>query len=402
MINVVGGIYRERCMWPHWDEVFGSAGRGASALARLGEKVRLVGFADHISKDVMQIRAATTDFELDITLVDEGVQFHYVHGLARPRIKRPQVSCDPLRVDASKVVRYGMIEGTAVVNGDQVVYDPQNVVKPERFSANGSTAKRLALVLNRFEASQMLGGATDLSNEQIGEALCKSEDAEVVVIKLGTRGAFVYTKDAHAIVPAFESSRVWKIGTGDTFVASFAHAWMGGAQAIDAAEFASRATAYYCEKADFATSAALGVFAPTPIAVSERFSEGWRPTVYLAGPFFALNQLWAVEEARNALRDMAARVISPYHDIGNGAAEVVVPQDIEAIRRSDIVFAIADGLDSGTIYEIGFAKALGKPVIVYSENVKSDDLKMMAGTDCFICHDFVSAIYRTIWTASAL
>lgn len=401
MINVVGGIYRERCMWPHWDEVFGSAGRAASALARLGRQVRLHGFADPISREVMEIRAAAESFQFVPNAVEAGVQFHYIHGLAHPRIKQPPAPQGQITVAADKIIRYGMIEGTAVVNGDYVVYDPQNVGRPERFSQNGSTATHLALVLNRFEASQMTG-CRDLSSLELAERLCDLEGAEVVVIKLGTNGALVYTKSAQATIPAYESNRVWKIGTGDIFVASFAHAWMGGATPVEAAHFASRATAFYCEQADFATLSAMATFSPTPIIPSRRRTDGWQPTIYLAGPFFALNQLWVVEEARNALRDMGAQVISPYHDIGKGPAEIVVPQDIDAIRKSDLIFAISDGFDPGTIFEVGFAKALGKPVVVYAENEAREDLKMMAGTDCFICSDFVTAIYRAIWTASVL
>ena len=46
MLTIVGGIYREICLRPQWDEVYGSAGRAASAIARLGGKVELRGYLD--------------------------------------------------------------------------------------------------------------------------------------------------------------------------------------------------------------------------------------------------------------------------------------------------------------------------------------------------------------------
>lgn len=61
------------------------------------------------------------------------------------------------------------------------------------------------------------------------------------------------------------------------------------------------------------------------------------------------------------------------------------------------MLAIADGLDSGTIFEVGYARSRGIPVVMYAENVSPEDLKMMDGTDCFLRDDFVSAIYQTAW-----
>src|SRR6218665_132613 len=93
---------------------------------------------------------------------------------------------------------------------------------------------------------------------------------------------------------------------------------------------------------------------------------------------------------------------SPYHDVGLGSAEDVVSVDLEAVERTDLVFAICDGLDSGTIYEIGFARALDKPVVVYCENEGEENLKMMAGSECCLVTDYVSAIYETLWLAATL
>ncbi|GFZ66165.1 hypothetical protein PSE10B_26870 [Pseudomonas amygdali pv. eriobotryae] len=41
MITIVGGVYRERCMRPAWDDIYGSAGRAATAIARFGGQAEL-------------------------------------------------------------------------------------------------------------------------------------------------------------------------------------------------------------------------------------------------------------------------------------------------------------------------------------------------------------------------
>ena len=78
----------------------------------------------------------------------------------------------------------------------------------------------------------------------------------------------------------------------------------------------------------------------------------------------------------------------------------MAPKDIEALNACDCVFAIIDGLDSGTLFEIGYAVAKGKKVVAYVENETDGALKMLKGTGCDIQSDFTTAIYKTCWYAS--
>jgi nucleoside 2-deoxyribosyltransferase len=76
--------------------------------------------------------------------------------------------------------------------------------------------------------------------------------------------------------------------------------------------------------------------------------------------------------------------------------------DIEAIVKCDLMFACLDGLDPGTLFEIGFARAMKKPVVVYTTSAKEEDLKMPEGSGCLIVRDFTTAIYKSVWTALSL
>ncbi len=402
-INVVGGVYLEYCMRPHWGEIYGSAGRAASSLAAMGREVRLTSFCDSRAAEVLHARAALEGFAVDPCAIDQIASFSYLHGLDTPQIRVPMRATEPLKVDAEHVVRFGMLEGDAVVTARRAVYDPQNVRDPKPFHENGSTAVELALVLNRYEA-ETFGLRTNESIEDLAKDLLAQQRAAVVVIKLGPGGALVTTKSSCEYIPAYETNSVWKIGSGDVFVAQFALHWLTEERsASDAAERASRATAYYCSTRGFVTPDTRHHESYSAIQVSQRYrNQAWRPTVYLAGPFFSLAQLWLVEQARADLIGLGVRVFSPYHDVGHGTADDVVEKDLDAIRQSDLVLALADGLDSGTLYEIGYARALGKPVIVYTENETEGDLKMMQGSQCILCNDYVSAIYRTLWTGAAL
>lgn len=403
MITIAGGIYRERCMRPAWDDIYGSAGRAATAIARFGGQAELHAYVDSDTQVVMEARAAAEGFVFSPVACRTGVTFEYIHGLATPDIRRGARASSQLEVTAEKVLRFGMIDGTAVVNAEYAVFDPQNAGGPESFSANGSTAKHLALVLNRHEANLLLPGSIELAPEEVAAALATQETAEVVVIKMGPLGALVYDNGNISRVPAYRTERVWKIGSGDTFAAHFALAWLdNGLSAHEAASIASIATAFYCETQGFPDKTLLAEFKPKALQPSERYHNGYAPKVYLAGPFFTLAELWMVGQARRDLIDMGLNVFSPYHDVGLGTAEDVVEKDLEGVRDCDVLFAIGDGLDSGTIFEIGYARALGKPVVCYAENESDQDKKMMAGSDCRITDDYVSAVYQMAWDAVEL
>jgi nucleoside 2-deoxyribosyltransferase len=403
-IDVVGGVYYEYCARPRWDSLYGSGGRAAVGLAKMGGQVRLRSYFTPASS--AQFRA---DFALlsKLTLAESAVakeiRFRYMHDSSKPEIfRQPDARGADISVVADNVVRFGMLEGEAIVEADWAVYDPQNMGVAEPFAKNGSKANHLALVLNSYEA-QAMANAWGRPPNECAQIIAGQQNAEVVVVKMGAAGALVWTAGKAQTVPAYRTTNVWKIGSGDCFVAYFAHAWMHERRSPqEAAAFASRATAYYCETTQMPTPADLATFNPAQVQVSEAFKGGAKRQVYLAGPFFDLAQLWMIEEARRNLREAGLKVFSPYHDIGLGRAVDVVEQDLKGIRQSDIVFAIADGLDAGTIYEIGYARAIGRPVVVYSEREGEEALKMAEGSGCVIVRNYTTALYAALWEAAKL
>jgi nucleoside 2-deoxyribosyltransferase len=400
VIHVVGGIYNEVCLNPPWRETFGSAGRAAQAMAEMGISSVLYGYANDDTSLVVQSRAHFGNYKFERTKAPRAVTFAYEHGLSTPHFSVPDQNYPPISISVTgeMVVRFGMVEpNEAVVHADYAVYDPQNSYTPKLFSANGSTAKHLAIVLNRTELGLLTGGPTDDIEKAVSD-LVKLTSAEIVVVKMGPKGAVVYDSGQFSVVPAFHTTSVWKIGSGDNFVAHFAIHWMMmKATACEAAKRASRATAFYCQHQGFMTPATQTKFDPAPINPSQRYLDGYKPKVYLAGPFFTMAERWLIGQARDSLIHMGMEVFSPYHDVGHGCAGDVVGKDLAGIDSCDVVFAVGDGLDSGTIFEIGYARAKGKNVVLYSENESDGDKKMMEGSDCLLCPDFVSAIYLTVW-----
>jgi nucleoside 2-deoxyribosyltransferase len=289
-----------------------------------------------------------------------------------------------------------MMEGAAIVRGNRVVYDPQSASDPRPFKENGSSATRLAVLVNSYELEIMTG----TQDPAVGADLLIREGAEIVVVKQGSLGCLVATGNGTTRVPAYRSDFVWSIGSGDVFAAAFANLWAEKEfSPVQAADLASRATALYCG------SMSLPLPSQTDLQSSQLHPIGpltGRRRVYLAGPFFNLTQRWLVEEARNHLMAQKMEVFSPLHDIGPGPAEIVVPADLEALQGCDRVLALVDGCDAGTIFEIGYARARQIPVVAFAQNTSDGDLKMLTGSGCIIANDFVTAIYHTSWIDGAV
>lgn len=391
-LTVVGGFYVERCIQPLWDAAFGSGGRAAAAAVGIVPDIVLHAYVPDKVADDANALAEFSGFKLQPHKGSYSVEFDYLHPLATPRISPSPERMKPhppILVDGEFVLRFGMLEGDAIVHADIAVYDPQSAFGAKGFTDNGSTAKRLAYVLNRSEAHSITGHH---DHEKAAEWLIR-EGAEVVVVKMGGHGAYVASQDSTQFVPLYGSERVWKIGSGDVFSAAFAAFWGDqGLDAVVAADLASRATAMYCDSRSlpFVGREDLEQADLQPI-------KAGKGRIYLAGPFFDIAQRWLVEEACTIFRDLGAEVFSPVHDVGPGPGKIVAPEDIKGLEEADVVFAILNGLDAGTVFEVGYAVSLGKPVVALAQNIRYEDLKMVVGTGCEVSDDFTSAIYRAIW-----
>ncbi|MFC5413188.1 PfkB family carbohydrate kinase [Larkinella bovis] len=391
MLTVVGGTYFEVCHDPKWHELYGSGLRGAIALSG---HVSDISFKTCVGNDAINLaNAICNSFNIkpDFVLIPETIVFEYYHPLTKPlfypsdflnfKTRMPDVSAESILV-------YGQIEAEVKVSGSYVVYDPQNGIS---YKFTGSTATHLALVLNHREAL-LLSGLTDQDNlEEVGKALLKNEEAEVVVIKNGPHGALVVDCSGTHIIPVFKTSSVWPIGSGDIFSAAFAWKWaLEKLPAAEAALLASRFTAQYCQSR----------ILPLPVAPNI-FQQLRRNThaqkLYLAGPFFTVAERWLINELRCKLIEFGNDVFSPLHDVGRGGPDQVVGKDLAAIENADVVLAVLNGEDPGTIFEIGYAKALKKRVVVLAENTLENDLTMLIGSGCEITNDFTTAVYMASW-----
>lgn len=388
---VAGGVYHEKCIAPHWDRLFGSGGRAATAIAGLAAGAELHAYVAEEWIEDVRASCYATRVEPHLTPIPLSIDFHYFHALSRPDVYgHGEEKYPPIEVSGAAVLRFGMLEGSAVVDGDRVVYDPQNRSEVLTFHDNGSKAKELAIVLNQSE----LEDSTDLTGPAAVERLIERTGAAVVVVKRGPGGATVHHLGSETWIPAFRSASLFKIGSGDVFSAVFAHSWAEeGLAPEEAALKASQAVATYVGSRDLANLTPSAPLTPMPATSPGR--------IYLAGPFFTLSQRWLIEEANDVLHRLGVSVFSPLHEVGMpGDAAAIATLDLAGLRDCTAVLALIDGEDAGTMFELGYARNLDIPVVAFSESPRPESLTMLIGTGCDLTDDFATAVYRAIWASA--
>jgi nucleoside 2-deoxyribosyltransferase len=394
MITIVGGTYRELCFEPYWNEIFGSGLRACHAIHRLApnETLEYFTFCDSITSEYIKLSPFII---CNASPIDKNISFYYDHPLITPRIHpRPDtidISGNAISVTADDALLFGMIEGRCNIRAKRLVYDPQSPANPIAFSATKSNADQLAYVINIHEA-KILSKKDDISD--VKRFFFEEENASVLVLKMGPRGALVVLPNGEEnAIPVYQTPHVWPIGSGDVFAAIFAFRWFQSGNAIAAANEASWQTASYCNSRDFQFSEQRSRQDFVPMLV-DRFIV---KTVYLAGPFFKFTDRWLIDQIRTSLLGLGLQVFSPFHDVGHGIASEVVKKDLEALDRADIIFSVLDGLDSGTLFEVGYAVCKGKAVIGYVENESTESVKMLEGTSCNLEKDLTTSIYKCYW-----
>ncbi len=75
-----------------------------------------------------------------------------------------------------------------------------------------------------------------------------------------------------------------------------------------------------------------------------------------------------------------------------------VLNDIEGIKNSDVIFAVLDNLDSGTLVESGLSMAYDKKIIGYHRTCDENHLLMLKPGNFTTNSNLTTALYQTIWS----
>ena len=243
-MEIVGGFYREMSLVPEIDQMFGSGGRAAAILSEITSDVILHTYTDNDS-DIAEFEKKYA-IKVKKYRRDDPISFSYFHPLSTPHISKSENFQPSIKVSGEVVLRFGLIEGDAVVDANRVVFDPQTWKQKAIYSINGSKANNLVIVLNELELAHSTS-----ANNLIAQAqeLLELNKAEAIVVKRGVKGCIVLEKNGNNFsIPSYLSNKVTKIGTGDVFSAIFAFYWgVKKERPSLAAELASKSVACFCE-----------------------------------------------------------------------------------------------------------------------------------------------------------
>lgn len=402
MIHIIGGFYKELCLYPSWDYNFGSGGRAAAILSSFGEKICFHSYVHKNREGEFKYFSEIYKIDVELLLSTEMINFEYYHTLSAPNIhtlNNPIVIQKQIILTEDIVICYGMMEcENPILNADYVVFDPQSENNPSMIFDNGSSINHLALILNVEEGKKFT------SKEHIEDIskvfFSKCDYLEVLVLKDGPFGAHIFYDNKYYHMDAYETEKVFKIGSGDVFVAVFGYFWaIDKLNPIEAAQKASLATAVYC-------NSQISQMDKDILSSDSKFNKikidkkVFTKRIYLAGPFFTMSDRWLIEEAKFQLEKFGANVFSPLHDVGYGKPDFIAKEDLKGISQADIIYAVLNDYDPGTIFEIGYAMSKNIPVVIFIENKTPINMTMFEGSGCIIESDFATSIYKVIWEAS--
>jgi len=131
--------------------------------------------------------------------------------------------------------------------------------------------------------------------------------------------------------------------------------------------------------------------------------------IYLAGPWFTVRQAAVLESVKGILNEFQLRYYSPKDEMPfkEFTAGQIYKSNIEMIHEADLMIVITDGKDVGTMFEAGYAAALGIPIVyIWAEPIEGAKFNIMlaqSGEACYLGLDqFKTAMEHYFMTNSIL
>jgi len=397
MVKIIGGTYREIDIDTITHNIFGSGLRAVNFfLENSGQEISYYTVGNKLIESHLEnFKNVYPKFNYKVSNSNQVLTFKYDFATDEPRIyPNPRILKDKPTIEVSNgnIICFGMLDAEFCINAQKVVYDPQTGINPAKFSDYGKT-EELIYIVNHGEAKSI---SNQIELEGILSFFFDEEKVKAVIIKDGPHGARLYeSKSNFYHIPAYKTKNVYKIGSGDVFTSSFAFFWFNQKYTIrESALRASKSTAIFCNSMTY----------KLPDLNFSNFDFEIQPLkdlnikqVYLAAPIFSLSDVILIDKIRESLLGFGIKVFSPYHDIGYGDDKEITEKDLEGIDNSDIIFSVLDGLDSGTLIELGYAMSKGKKIIGYHRTINSDSLLMLKTADIEFFDNLTTALYQVIW-----
>ncbi len=414
-VVIIGGLFRELVPGEKRAErrPGGSGFVAALTAAALGVDVALVGFVGEADvRALSRLRRARVDVDAVQVLPGEAGIFSFVDEMDR-RAPRPMYRAaetvphpapPPNIPSAPVVLAFGFPDfdprdwiAAAVATGGVLMWDRQGWLSrtiEHRFFEHLPVARRV-YIANAAEMRDDAGAVTNF------RALLQQPPPpfDAAVIKCGRWGTLVIERDKRVdMVGAYVAEVSSAIGSGDSFAGALSAALATDPHLTAAARVGAAAASLFVEWPGNAVPPDLRAGVTQVLAmrrqcfVSPARLEEVR--VYLAGPWFSVAEAMLIEEMEAVLEHLGLHVTSPRRDLGvldPGAPpdeiRKIGERDYAAIDASDVVVALLDGDDPGTLMEVGWAAKAGKPIIALRSAVDAAPQPMRAAAQVRVATD---------------
>lgn len=259
--------------------------------------------------------------------------------------------------------------------------------KPNEKSIHQARAilKYVTVLLVNEEEALLLSESTNI-NEAIKKLIKMGQ--KYTIIKRGHKGCILAYDGKIINTPAFRSNVVCTLGSGDAFGGAFAASFLNTGDIEYSVEVGNCVAANFIESITIETvidktGVEIDLKSRKKIVTEEKPPK----KIYLAGPFFSIQEQNWVQSISDRLESANFKVISPSRENGIIKKETSLEQryeifqsDIQLLNGADCVLSLLDHNDPGTCFEIGYAFKKGIPV--YGLKTSQDDLNNMIRFGC--------------------
>jgi hypothetical protein len=126
-MTVYGGFYKETCILPKWNQIYGSAGRACAVLSNLTNDITLNTFSFE-NKDYLTYFANIYNINYIHNETSYDIEFNYLHAFSKPNIiyntNLNQTKNTSIIIEDESVICYGVLESEPpVINSNYAVFD---------------------------------------------------------------------------------------------------------------------------------------------------------------------------------------------------------------------------------------------------------------------------------------
>lgn len=105
-------------------------------------------------------------------------------------------------------------------------------------------------------------------------------------------------------------------------------------------------------------------------------------SIYLASPWFIPETAERQSRICNFIKSLGFNVLNPREmAVDNSSTKDAMTtaflNNINDIEKADLIVAITDGKDMGTIWEAGYAFGIKKPIVYYAETLGNNQFNLM-------------------------